>query len=371
MGFMRIFISSLINGLEAFRDATERGVRSLGHDVIRVETFPAKSSTPQAACLAGVREADLLVLIIGDRYGEKQASGRSATHEEFLEARDRIPVLIFVQDHVERDPAQQGFLDEVRGWSSGGLYRSFTTPEQLQDAVVRAVHDHELATAVGPIDEASLVEQAIGQLPKERPGHGFGGEPALAVSIAAGPTQQVLRPAEIEDPDLIRAVQREAMFGDNAVLDSAEGTEVGINGDRLVITQRSHKLSLHQNGAVLVLQPVATTAGRGFMKVMVEEDIQASITRAIRFTGWLFDHVDPAHRVTDVVVATTIAGAGHTPWMTRSEAAASNGSYTMGTRGEDPVVLLTPPRQPRQALLHKADAIAEDAVVVLRRHLKR
>src|SRR3954466_7233563 len=84
---MKVFISSLIRGLEAFREAAASGITTLGHRPVRAEDFGAAPDTPQQACLAGVRDADALVLIVTATYGHVQASRLSATHEEYREAR--------------------------------------------------------------------------------------------------------------------------------------------------------------------------------------------------------------------------------------------------------------------------------------------
>jgi hypothetical protein len=94
---MRVFISSVISGYAALRDAAAAAIESLGYEVIRAEDFGASPDTPQQACLGGVRDADLVVLLIGARYGAVQASGRSATEEEYREAGESKPVLAFVE----------------------------------------------------------------------------------------------------------------------------------------------------------------------------------------------------------------------------------------------------------------------------------
>lgn len=153
---VRVFVSSVIRGLEEFRDAAVRAARSLRHEVKRAEDFGASPASPQAACLAGVRWADVVLLILGERYGDPQASGLSPTHEEYREARERCSVLALIQDGVERDTAQARFLEEVRDWVSGHYTASFSTPEEIHDEVVRALHELELAHAAGPLDENEM-----------------------------------------------------------------------------------------------------------------------------------------------------------------------------------------------------------------------
>jgi hypothetical protein len=65
------------------------------------------------AC-AAFRDSALVVLIMGGGYGDIQpASGLSATHEEYGEAKGQRPVLAFVQDGVVREPAQAEFVREA------------------------------------------------------------------------------------------------------------------------------------------------------------------------------------------------------------------------------------------------------------------
>lgn len=90
---MKVFISSLIAGFEPFREAVRSAVTTLRHEPVMAEDFGARPSSPQVACLSGLREADAVVLVLGDRYGAVQASGLSATHEEYREAQGRKPVI--------------------------------------------------------------------------------------------------------------------------------------------------------------------------------------------------------------------------------------------------------------------------------------
>jgi hypothetical protein len=129
---MKVFISSVVSGMEEYRDAAARAARTLKHEVLRSEDFGASPTTPQRVCLAGVREADVVLLLIGHRYGTPQASGLSPTHEEFRDAQERGPILVFVQKGVDREEPQEAFLSEVQSWSSGLYTASFTTSEDLR-----------------------------------------------------------------------------------------------------------------------------------------------------------------------------------------------------------------------------------------------
>ncbi len=83
---MKVFISSVVSGFESFRDAAAAGIEALGYTVIRSEDFGAVAASSQQTCLEGVRVADVVVLLLGARYGFLQPAGLSATHEEYREA---------------------------------------------------------------------------------------------------------------------------------------------------------------------------------------------------------------------------------------------------------------------------------------------
>ncbi|MGH3804169.1 MAG: DUF4062 domain-containing protein [Pseudonocardiaceae bacterium] len=157
---MKIFISSVTQGFEAFRRAAAAGVTALGHQAVLAEDFGATPGSPQQACLAGVRDADAVILILGSRYGSVQASGLSATHEEYREVRDTRPVLVFIQQGVDPEPQQEGFICEVRGWEQGHFTAEFHDPEGLRDHVIRALHDYILANEAAPFDEPELTNRA-------------------------------------------------------------------------------------------------------------------------------------------------------------------------------------------------------------------
>jgi hypothetical protein len=333
---------------------------------VRAERFSASSSTPQQACLAAARDADLVVLLVGSTYGAVQPSGLSATHEEYREARERTPILIFVQANVDRDEDQQQFLDEVQAWSTGHFRASFESPESLKAVVLRGIHDFQLAMSAGPIDETEMVARARAALPG-RPG--FGGDALLVVAVAGGPRQQVLRPAELEDASLSRDLQREALFGDHSVLSSSEGTSVAVKDNALVLEQRLASVAVDQLGTILIVQPARAVGDRRVTELpaIIEEDVVGAVGRALRFAGWVLDRADPVRRVTDVTVVVRLAGASYMAWRSRAEHAARPSSGSMGRGGDDVTVELSPARRNRQALAHDADHIAEDLVVLLRR----
>ena len=257
---MKIFISSVIRGFEPYRDAAARAAKALRHEVKRAEDFTASSATPQQACLAGVRWAEAVILVLGARYGERQASGLAPTHEEYREARERRPVLIFVEKNAKFESDQHEFLREVQGWTTGHYTASFSDADELRDVVTAALRDLELSRAIGPVDEGELLSRAHALLPDAR--HHFQGV-MLTLVVAGGPRQQVLRPRELESPELEEEVTREALFGAFRVLDRTAGTRHSIREDALVIEQEHASIRVDQLGTVTLIVPAEHPRTRG------------------------------------------------------------------------------------------------------------
>lgn len=366
---MKVFLSSLISGFEELRDTADSGARTLRHAVIRAEDFGATPVSPQVACLAGVRDADVVVLILGSRYGEVQSSGLSATHEEYREARDTRPVIVLIEEDIDPEPAQAAFIREVQGWERGHFTATFRGAADLRDKVIRALHDYALATESGPLDEAELLDRAQRLVPSSR---NFSGT-ELGVSITGGPRRAVLRPAELEDPGLHRFLMAEALTGEDAVLSPTRGTDVSVSGNsvRLVQEQGTAAVVLDEEGSLLIVQPaIERGAWRTGIASIIEEDIQETLTRILRFSGRVLDHVDAAQRLSHIAIVVAMRGAGHMPWRTRAEQQGSPNAATMSMRASEHVAItLSPPVRRRAALLHDTQRLREDFTVRLRREV--
>lgn len=357
----------MIRGLEACRAAASRAAQSLRHEVKRAEDFTASPASPREACLAGVRWADVVVLILGARYGDPQASGMSATHEEYREARERCQVLVFVQRDVQFEPAQKELLREVQDWATGHYTASFTDAEDLRDAVTGALRDLELARAVGPVDEGEMLIRAQELVPAG----GGGQRERLSLIVTGGPRQQVLRPGELEAVQLEESITREALFGEFRVLDRTQGTQGSIRRDALVIEQDNGSIEIDQFGSVRLTVPAQRPRERNSrieMPVLIQEDIQELIQRGLRFTGWIFDRVDSVRRISDVVPLVVLEGG--LAWRTRVEHERNPNSFPVRTSSAPVVVTFAPARRHRAALTQNAAALAEDFTALLGRRMR-
>ncbi len=367
---MKIFVSSLISGYEPLRQAARDAVVSLGHQPVMAEDFRAQANSPQVACLQGLRSADLVVLILTDRYGPAMpGSGVSPTHEEYLEARGAKQILLFVQEGVEREPKQEELLREAQGWQ-GGLFREgFRDAAELRTLITRAIHGFELAHAAAPVDAAQLARDAEEMLKRDRR-DGRQGGPMLKFALTTGPARQLLRPAELERDELADAIQQQAMFGNPRIFDRDGRSSRSIEGDALVLEQDGGaRVSLSESGRVELWLPLERQSRRergfGGLFSIIEESVVRELGNAISFSGWLLEHVDATQRATHVAMAAKIDAADHMGWRTQAQQDASpnSGAMRMGGAPERASVL----DRPRAALRFDAARLAEDLMVPMRR----
>ena len=320
------------------------------------------------ACLAGVRAADAVVLILGSEYGARQESGLSATHEEYREARETSrPVLAFIEEDSDPDGRQEELIREVQNWETGHYTASFRNAVDLQAKVIQGLHRHLLDQAATPPDEDEMERRARGLTPTRIDTSG----PLLVVAIAGGPQRQVIRPAELESVELRRYLQDHAHGGRDAVLSHSFGTDTSIRGDTIILEQRGSgsRVTLDETGSVVVAQPtIRRDSWQSGIPSIIEEEVTERVMRALRFGARLLDHVDPHQRVSHVAIVAVLFGAGYLPWRTREEQTRNPHAATMGLTNRDRIeAALSPPTRKRAALSGDTERLSEDLTVRLRR----
>ena len=165
----RVFVSSVMNGYEVFREAARVGIHRAQCDAVLAEDFVSQSASSRNACIDGVQSADALVLLLGPRYGWEAPSGRSVTEEEYQEARrQQVPILVFVQDGQSREPDQQAFVDRVEDYIHGYFRKSFRNSDDLERLVKEAVMARDWGA--GPQDlhgAEGRIQEALNRRPSE------------------------------------------------------------------------------------------------------------------------------------------------------------------------------------------------------------
>jgi len=367
---MRVFVSSLIGGLEAERAAAKSAIITLRHEAIMAEDFGAQPNSPQLACLQGLRAAELVILILGERYGDVQASGLSATHEEYREAKASKPIIAFVQASNTPEPMQLEFIDEVQEWE-GGLFReSFVDADNLRTLVTRALHDFELTSAQTPVDAGALKEKAAQQLPQEQRGYSSGG-PILCVSLVTGPPQPILRAATIDDQSFADDLQQSAQFGRTRLFETSSGTTRSVENDALLLSQDTGAtVRVNEGGDLLLLAALGTRDRQSGMNLgllaIIEEDVAAALRGCLEFASEVLERIDPTQRLSHLALAVKLKDAEHHGWRTRAEHHANPNRIEtpmFGSRDRDPIAV----DFPRPALRLDQVRIVEDLIVRLRR----
>ena len=79
----RVFVSSVVDGFETFRQSAREGILAAGGEPVLVnEDFPSLSLSPRNACLDAVESSDVVVSIIGAWGGWTTPSGKLVVDEE-------------------------------------------------------------------------------------------------------------------------------------------------------------------------------------------------------------------------------------------------------------------------------------------------
>jgi hypothetical protein len=142
----RVFISSVMAGMQPERAAVAAAVARAGAEPVWFERFGGRDDNAELAYLSEVAACDVYVGILGQRYGTPAATtGYSATHAEYVAAVERgLRTSVWVHDGPLDGP-QQDFVSAVQVFRTTGRY---TSPEDLADGVtsrLRAMAAEELS----------------------------------------------------------------------------------------------------------------------------------------------------------------------------------------------------------------------------------
>ncbi|WP_133775238.1 DUF4062 domain-containing protein [Pseudomonas graminis] len=163
--FVKVFISSVVRGFEAYRASARKAVGLLQHQTIMCEDFGARPDSSEVACMTEVDQADVVIVILGADFGFKTPSGESVTQQEFRRARaGGKRVLAFLQDVPVEGP-QEAFRWEVSDYVDGLFRATFCNEHELSDAIVQALHQLNVTRAA--ISEHEFVERL-----QQHQGHG-------------------------------------------------------------------------------------------------------------------------------------------------------------------------------------------------------
>jgi hypothetical protein len=136
----RVFVSSVIDGFQPYREAARKGIKAAGGEPVLVnEDFPSLPKSSRNACLDAVASSDIYLAIIGERAGWRAPSGKLVVEEEFKEAQNRdMPVLLFLVAGDREDEAER--LARCLSDCVEGYFRvEVESPTELQEETERAL----------------------------------------------------------------------------------------------------------------------------------------------------------------------------------------------------------------------------------------
>ncbi len=194
-----VFVCSTFSDLSQEREGVLDAIRRLKLQHDSMEFFGARAEQSIETCLQEVRASDVLVVIVGHRYGTIVPDlGISYSEAEYAEGfRLKKPCLIYMRDdnvpilprHMERDPEKLKLLERwketlqsrhtVATFQDGGRLAVQVTAD-----LARTVQDLEEVAKVGELRPLPLPERVQGFFP--------GIEPALSsVPLTSRPFLQI------------------------------------------------------------------------------------------------------------------------------------------------------------------------------------
>ena len=363
----RVFVSSVMGGYGEYREAARLGIQQVGCDPVLAEDFAAQAISPRNACLDGVQSSDALVVLLGARYGWLAPSGRSATEEEYEEARRRhLPILVFVQDGIAREPRQQEFVRRVEDYVGGHFRKSFRDANDLRRLVSEAVVAADFGGAPAPqIGAEARIRAALNRKPENTQYSVW-----MKMCWATPRDEEVVDPVDLDDAASQQRLQRLAHTCDPPLLNYELGKKPEATLARLRIRQgevqgsmpdeRATIVTIHSDGTLTVVQNVTGPRSRDPNRILVRmhrldpKVVRDRLERSWSFAAaWWNDHDGPRRH------DPLLYGIGFYDVGARSfERVADHGPGGLTVPPEcpeNPLIAFDPPRRVSRAVLNEPE----------------
>jgi hypothetical protein len=140
---LRVMVSSTVQDLGPERDAATDAIGSFRFQRCRSELLESRALPSKEVCEQMARDCDLMLLILGDRYGWVIPElGLSVTEREYQVAHSFNPrkILVFEKKPREREKPQEVFVKTLKDFTTGHfIAQPFETPQQLREQVVESM----------------------------------------------------------------------------------------------------------------------------------------------------------------------------------------------------------------------------------------
>lgn len=299
----RVFVSSVLEGFEEYREAARQSIINIGGEPILVnEDLPSLMSSSRNVCLDAVDSADAFVVIVGERGGWKTPSGRLVIEEEYDRARyKKLPILVFIQD-IKREPEAQRFTNEISDYIDGLFRVTFRSPVELKAEIEKALKSLLPIFKVKAMDD-NLLMQSL-----KNP-YSVANEASVRFIIAPERDEEVIDPVVLGSEDFVETIFELGHSKKVRIFDYLRPKKHWIDGQSLFIHQfdpsglrketvNEVRLEILESGLMIIDSNVTRRVIRRQLHslldscVVAEEDIGAVLNTCFQFTAALFDFID-------------------------------------------------------------------------------
>ncbi len=385
----RVFVSSVMQGFEDYREAARAGIVEANAEAVMAEDWTSRPDSSRTACLDMVASSDAFVLVVGARGGWRAPSGKLVVEEEWEEAqRRKLPARVFVQEGVTPDPDAASLIASVSDYIHGRFRRTFTDPASLTAEVARALAD----VAALPVNAMTLSSADLRRHALAVGGQtNHTGRPGKTLRFVLAPKRggEVIEPQQLDDRAFHHQVMTAATHPEHAIVTYGQRVAPRVERTALVLEApapetwheaRAARVEVHERGLLLVDTPLdappRNDLGRGTIPehVLDANRVENALTTAFRFAGAVYDLVDPYRRHERFLVDVALDGVRANVLERDPQ---PRGSYTipfewgLGRQdGETPLMLLDGPRTIGRDDLARPDAEVGRLMAYLQRELR-
>jgi hypothetical protein len=367
----RVFVSSVVEGFQAHREAARAAIHAAGGEPILVnEDFPSIQTSSRNACLDAVASSDIFVLVIGARGGWQAPSGRLVVEEELEEARRRrLPILVFIEE-VEQDVDAGRLSTTVSDYVDGYFRVRFRGPDGLGRELARALPpliQTSKRPAMSPIELSAYFE---------RP-YKAGDETTLRFVLLPERLDEIVDPVRLGSDEFADRLLELGHSKSIALFSYQRAKEPpSISNDSLIIEQpagndwrrgiHAVRMELHESGAMVLDSNVTGRRERanssdlmGIFRIAIE-DVEASLAADFRFASAVYEDIDPYKRHQRFYWNVALSSLGHRSFARNPQ---PEQAYTMNMQERsEPAVAFPIGRQMDRLLLAQPGREIERAI---------
>lgn len=370
---LRVFVSSVMRDFLDCREAARRCIVEAGAEAVLVEDFQPQSSSPRNSCLDGVGSSDAIVVIIGERGGQRALSGKLIVEEEYEEAKGlHRGIQIFIQN-TDRDSDAKALVDRLCSYEGGHFVKFFDDCEELQKLVRSAVEERVSMHRVPQLDPAELSSR-LNQVSDQD------SSPWLRLVVAPQRSEEVIDRIEIGE-ERFRITVLEAGHKSGIDFFSYEAQkDHDLRGDDLVLVQKSPARS-RDDSRRAVFSPSGITTLESNLEpaddssrsygysgfVILRKDLDQALIQSFKFAAAVYDHVDPRMRHDILSYGVALDSIGQRQLSDE----VPTGSFTMGFGNERDVIVVEDSRKINRESLRTPSAEVQRIVKLTERRMKR